>query len=409
MAALLLSPMLYALVGSSPSPMVFIPGLTNSVLEYQLIDAEPVKGCPTQQDWQVLYPPSESMNMSEVQCWLANLAVVLNPTTQTFQSKRRGVNVRIVDFGGLDGMPALAALIPYWEQLGYVEGQNMFGAPYDWRIPTSGRPDTFYGDLQHLVEHAYAINNNRKVVLLAPSFGPQFVLGFLHRMTQVWKDQYIEWFVTESPVWSGVYLSLMDYVAGEGKPKFIAGLARQEIQSLAITAWMFPRAGTNPNITWPDTETIVSTPSKNYTAFDIAHIYSALNFTDSAALKFVSTEPDLAQFAHPGVNTLVTYGYDVDTPGPFSFPKDFVANRLPNAPSFVNVSGDGLVPLRSSLRATAWQDDMQKEGFKLIYRGYFNQSHAMCLLPPAMGIFDGCFAMVAALLVNGTVPTSDPF
>lgn len=386
--------------------MIIIPGLTNSVLEYQLVDAEPVPGhpaCPLNQDWQVLYPPPNGTN---VNCFLANLAVVLNTTTQTFQAKRHGVNVRVVDFGGLDGLPALDFLIPYWEQLGYKVGQNLFGAPYDWRMPTSGRFGTFFTDLQKLVEHAYALNN-RRVVILAPSFGPQFGLGFLHRMTQEWKNQYIEWFVAESPVFSGVYVSLMDYISGE-PPRYIAGLVRTEVQALPGAAWMFPRAGTNSTVSWTDQEPIITTPSRKYTAFDVAEIYAELNFTATADLKFVSTEPDLAEFAHPGVNTLVTYGYNVNTPGPFAFSKDFVANKMPPLPSYVNVSGDGLVPVRSSLRGTVWQADMDKAGFHLIHKAYNNQSHAWCLIPPDMGNFDGCYGMVAALLVNGTVPSPDP-
>ena len=38
---------------------------------------------------------------------------------------------------------------------------------------------------------------------MSASFGPQFALGFLHRMTQAWKDQYISWFIAASPVFSG--------------------------------------------------------------------------------------------------------------------------------------------------------------------------------------------------------------
>lgn len=34
----------------------------------------------------------------------------------------------------------------------------------------------------------------------------QIVLGFLHRMSQAWKDKHIAWFVAESPVWSGAPL-----------------------------------------------------------------------------------------------------------------------------------------------------------------------------------------------------------
>jgi len=316
---------------------------------------------------------------------------------------------RVVDFGGLDGLPAFKGLVPYWQKLGYNIGTTMFGAPYDWRYPTSGRPGTFFTDLQHLVEHAYSVNNNRRVFLLAPSFGPQFALGFLHRMTQAWKDQYIDWFVAESPVFSGVYISLMEYISGApGESKFISGLIRSEFQNLAIPSWMFPRAGTNSTVSWPAQETVLSTPSKNYSAFDVAEIYAALNFSDLAGLKFVSQEQDLFEFAHPGVNTFVTYGYGLPTPGPFAYPGNFAANQMPATPTILNISGDNLVPLRSSIRGTVWQEAMERAGLKLIHRGYENQQHANCLVPPGLipGVpDDGCYTTVSALMVNGTVPS----
>lgn len=390
--------------------MILVPGLTNSILEYQLDKAEKFEWCETDTkgEWLSLFPPKGNMTFFEEQCWQENFAVVFNTTTQSFLPKRRGINIRLVDFGGLDGMPAFNAFVPFWEKLGYFVGKNLFGAPYDWRYPTTGRPDSFFSDLQTLVEKAYTQNNNSRVILLAPSFGPQFVLGFLHRMSANWKQKYIDWFIAESPVWSGVYLSLLDYISGAGPSKFVAEIIRAEFHGLAVPAWMFPRAGTNATVSWPVDEPVVLTPLHNYSAFDVSKIYSLLNFSDGAALQFVSEEPDLALFAHPGVNTLVTYGYGRDTPGPFTYPTEFVANKMPPSPTVKNISGDDLVPLRSSLRGSVWAEDMEQIGLQLIYRAYYNQSHAMCLAPPGLipeSADDGCYDMVAALLVNGTIPS----
>lgn len=54
------------------------------------------------------------------------------------------------------------------------------------------------------IELASQLNGGRKVALLSVSWGPQAALGFLHRMTQEWKDQYIAWYVIQHPP----YLSL---------------------------------------------------------------------------------------------------------------------------------------------------------------------------------------------------------
>jgi hypothetical protein len=95
-------------------------------------------------------------------------------------------------------------------------------------------------------------------------------------------------------------------------------------------------------------------------------------------------------FEAPLVNTFVTYGYGVDTPGTFIYPADFVKNKLnvPPLPLVINITetgvvavkpfltllesllttfvfvraGDGIVPLRSSLRGQNWVVDQQAAG-----------------------------------------------
>lgn len=56
-----------------------------------------------------------------------------------------GVQIEAIDFGGLDGIRSLdtgslagatsymAPLIDALEQKGYRAGEDLFGAPYDWR------------------------------------------------------------------------------------------------------------------------------------------------------------------------------------------------------------------------------------------------------------------------------------
>lgn len=79
-----------------------------------------------------------------------------------------------------------------FELAGWVIGESLFSVPYDWRLPAFAQSDEFFSNFTTLVERAYTSNGNRKVVLMGASFGPQFVLSFLHRQSQAWKDQYIE-------------------------------------------------------------------------------------------------------------------------------------------------------------------------------------------------------------------------
>jgi hypothetical protein len=62
---------------------------------------------------------------------------------------------------------------------------------------------------------------------------------------------------------------------------------------------------------------------------------------------YLSSEPDMATFASPGVNTFVTYGYNLSTPAAVSFPVDFNGAQPPTAaPIGYMGSGDGIIEVR---------------------------------------------------------------
>lgn len=89
-------------------------------------------------------------------------------------------------------------------------------------------------------------------------------------------------------------------------------------------------------------------------------------------LSYVASEPDLATFSSPGCNTLVTYGYDTPTLSTMSFSADFHGAIVPNQgvpTSHTKEDGDGLVPLRSSLRGMEWSEAQAAGNKKLLYKG----------------------------------------
>ena len=92
--------------------------------------------------------------------------------------------------------------------------------------------------------------------------------------------------------------------------------------------------GSLPNNTFGKDQVIVRTPSRNYTAYDAAQLLIDLGFghrlealravqVHDKPLPFVhlvlpscmQAGKDLQDFQHPGVDTLVVYGYNVSTPG----------------------------------------------------------------------------------------------
>ena|SRR3990167_5909531 len=157
-----------------------------------------------------------------------------------------------------EGTDYFAALIAYLQGTGYVVGQNLFAAPYDWRL--TANPHGFNGQLKTLIENAYAANQNTPVFtlchsmyVLPPLFSPSFsslpfptislffpffplpfhcfcflemiltfqrIRGnlefstFMLDQTPEWKDQYIGGYIAAAAPWSGASLALRAIISG---------------------------------------------------------------------------------------------------------------------------------------------------------------------------------------------------
>ncbi len=107
--------------------------------------------------------------------------------------------VQTEDFGGLSGLSFGSFVAGLYPAGGWREGLNMFGAPFDWRNINEGLLP-YYGNLKDLVEKAYMTNNKTRVSIVAPSYGSPVMQGFFARMSQAWKDEYIGWYIADSPL-----------------------------------------------------------------------------------------------------------------------------------------------------------------------------------------------------------------
>lgn len=200
-------------------PLIVIPGLTSSAITYKLTDSKPPGWAfwcnRTTEDFTYLWPFPSDLQLTDFPCWLSTAQSVFDSEAQTIRPLRDGVETDIVDFGSFDGIPGFDQLESLFENFGWKNGETLFAAPFDWRLPSISQEDRLFSSLKALVEKVYKDNGNRKVVLWAFSFGPQFTLSFLHRQTQEWKDKYIFWFIATSPVWSGAPAALISYTSGD--------------------------------------------------------------------------------------------------------------------------------------------------------------------------------------------------
>ncbi len=147
--------------------------------------------------------------------------------------------------------------------------------------------------------------------------------------------------------------------------------------------WTWPKLGTNASYAWLANEPIITTPHFVYTAANLSQALRALGFPAEADIAaHLSTEPDLNNFAAPGVNTLVTHGTQIPTTATLTYAQDFAAvGTAPVVPVPQNktfLSGDGVVPLRSSIRSQTWAAAMAANGNRLVHQEYLHQPHAFC-------------------------------
>eukprot|EP00730_Choanoeca_flexa_P017966 TRINITY_DN8709_c0_g1_i4.p1 TRINITY_DN8709_c0_g1~~TRINITY_DN8709_c0_g1_i4.p1 ORF type:complete len:452 (+),score=95.23 TRINITY_DN8709_c0_g1_i4:2-1357(+) len=388
------------------TPIVMIPGFTSSNLTYELDNSNDpgLPQCPTTTSKpEQLWPFPAFQTADDLRCWLSNFMLFYVPSKGYF-SPRPNETVNTLDMGTFAGT-ALWYLPYFYAPYGYKAGVDLFNVPFDWRYPLDGLSTT-YAATKAIVELAYKRNNNRKVALMSVSWGPQVALGFLHRMTQEWKDTYIAWYVAESPLYAGSPVAVMSAVSGyaiDPSNPSSALLARAATITIAGTVNLFPRLGTT-NTTWDNETTLVETPSRNYTAADYGRLYADMGFEEfGPGIQHVVEDADLAELKHPGVNTLITYGYNLSTAVAFHYADDFIPDNTKTPPLPMKVTtdpatGDGVVPVRSPLRAQEmWTAPMAEAGLELLFKKYANQQHGACLLPPPYGP-DNCFTDVLKVI-----------
>ncbi|OHS94445.1 Lecithin:cholesterol acyltransferase family protein [Tritrichomonas foetus] len=155
-----------------------------------------------------LFPPF-------VHCVLDYLTVELDPKTGNLTS-RHNTTISTVDFGGVSGIKGIGPeyfgkylpvnyeeYIKSFLEIGYEVRKDLFSAPYDWRYGLE-QPDEYFEQLQQLIEHAYRINQNSKVAILAHGHGATLAHMFLtDRMTADWRKKFIDSSTYVAPSWSG--------------------------------------------------------------------------------------------------------------------------------------------------------------------------------------------------------------
>ena len=135
----------------------------------------------------------------------------------------------------------------------------------------------YYSNLKTLIEKTYAINGNKKIVLVVHSMGAITSLYFLNKVVdQDWKDTHISSYVSIAGAWQGVAKSVKAFASGDNEgiviDKDIWDRAGQ--RTSPSTAWLLP----NPSDVWPKEDVLVVTDERNYSAWDYKELFTDMGY-----------------------------------------------------------------------------------------------------------------------------------
>nr|TKV92862.1 hypothetical protein SEVIR_9G188600v2 [Setaria viridis] len=272
-------------------PVVLLPGFGCSQLDARLTDEfEPATAAPScggvpkgKKGWFRLWNNHTALQEDPtlVPCYAELLRLVYDPVAGDYRNVP-GVETRVVAFGTTRGFgygdPAMKnfcmeKLVRALEGVGYREGENLFGASYDFRYAAAppGKESRvfscFLSSLRVLVEQASERNGDAPVILVTHSFGGINANVFLRRSPLAWRRR----------SFAGVFSTLPS-------PKVF---------------------GDAP---------LVITRAKNYSAYDIPEYLKANGFSDGEVARYVTRVlPVTLDFSAPAVPMTCINGIGVPT------------------------------------------------------------------------------------------------
>jgi len=344
-----LGPVLAALLAPSViskalPPVIIVPGDGSNQIEAKLNKPTTLHWyCEKTSDWFRLWLDITQL-VAGTSCWADNIKLVYDEEHDTL-ANNAGVETRVPDFGGTSALEELDPSVPdhktgtFYNMVsglvaaGHVKNSTLRGAPYDFRYaPSSSVGAKFQSDLKELIEETVAAQGQR-VSLVSHSMGCLQTLYFLNHQTQEWKDKFIEKWIPISGPFGGSAEEVRLHASGNNEGLPVSPLTiREEQRSYETNFWMLPSP------VWFGAQTLVSTPSRNYTAQDYAAFFDDIGFPAGKKLNQRTTGLT-SKVEAPGVDVLCLYSLGVDTA--LSFKYDTAG--FDKQPEIFNGDGDGTV------------------------------------------------------------------
>lgn len=188
--------------------------------------------------------------------------------------------------------------------------------------------------------------------MVAHSMGGLVSHHFLiNTVTQQWKDKYIYQYITLGAVWGGATKTLKALMSGDRDHVFKMSkplVLREDERSFPSGYWLIPRP---IDTIWERTQTIVTTPTKQYTAFDLYELIKDLNYEYGLDRYNGVMKSSIQGLPPPNVTTYCLYGSDLDTEQSYVYGNGEFPD---NQPVITNGKGDGTVNLQSLEACRLW-------------------------------------------------------
>ena len=209
----------------------------------------------------------------------------------------------------------------------------------------------YFANLKLLIENTSSQFNDCPVTMVAHSMGGVVSHHFLiNTVTQQWKDKYIHQYITLGAVWGGAIKTLKTLISGDQDHifKFAKALMlREDERSFPSGYWLLPKG---MDTIWKKTQTLVTTPTKQYTAFDLSELVKDLNFEYGLDRYNGVMKSSVQGLPPPNVTTYCLYGSDIDTEESYVY-----GGGYPDENPVINYGkGDGTVSLQSLEACRLW-------------------------------------------------------
>uniref|UniRef100_A0A0E0G1B1 AB hydrolase-1 domain-containing protein n=1 Tax=Oryza nivara TaxID=4536 RepID=A0A0E0G1B1_ORYNI len=279
-------------------PIVVLPGVACSDLEARLTEAYRPSaarcGAMKGKGWFPLWKNSSDLSTHRYnECFLEQMSLVYDPVANDYRNFP-GVETRVPYFGLVKGYHqkwpfdkpwCLTPLIRALEEMGYRDGDNMHGAPYDFRHvpPVPGQESQvysrYYEEFMELVEATSKRHRKKKVIILGHSHGGCVALEFVRNTPLAWRKEYIKHLFLVTPTLSAGLLDPVENLATGPHNLFYVPDATE--LSLRPMWRSFETSIANlPSPAVFGRKPIVVTERRNYSAYDMEDLLAAVGFGD---------------------------------------------------------------------------------------------------------------------------------